>query len=225
MDRLSEAGSLNGMRLAPGLPKWERSQAEDVVSIVHMLDAIGQLDRIRPLFIDRADDPFTPGATEADPREEPLARIRRALNVETLPPRPEDAGLFQIWDFDSAGFAIEGYDVMASGLLWSPGYPITLSVGDATLDVQIIADALQIAAGETRLRIAPDMMRSAIADRLAAVENQPGSDRPAFLVELTVDGKRLGLLFNSLAGKMTADRISISGGHFALLLRREDWTD
>ena len=87
------------------------------------------------------------------------------------------------------------------------------------------ADALQIAAGDTRLQITPDMLRSAIAKRLAAVESQPRPERPPFLVQLTVDGKRLGLLFDTLAGKMTADQISISGGRFALLLRREDWPD
>jgi hypothetical protein len=45
------------------------------------------------------------------------------------------------------------------------------------------------------------------------------------LVELTINGRRVGLLFSRLGGKMSPDSLSVSYGDFALLLRREDWPD
>jgi hypothetical protein len=224
IERLSAAGLLDGPRLSPGLPKWERSEAEDVLSIVEMLHFIGQLDDIRPLFTDRTDDPFTPHPGDADSREAVVARVRQILNVATLPPRPNEAADFNINDFASGSLAIGGYDVIAAGLDWATA-DTTLATDGTTLRVRIIGSVLEISVGAAGLRITPDMLRSAITERLAAVETQPGLGRPPFLVELTMDGRRVGLLFSRLGGKMSADSLSISYGDFALLLRREDWPD
>jgi hypothetical protein len=222
LERLSEAGMLEGPRLAPGLPKWERSEAEDVLSIVEMLDFIGQLDRIRPLFIGRADDPFTAPLGEADSRESVLGRVTQGLNVATLPPRPGEAADFNINDFASGSLAVEGYDVIAAGLDWATG-DRTLSIEGAMLRVRIVGSAVEISVGAAGLRITPNMLRSAITERLDTVENRPNSERPPFLVELNIDGRRVGLLFSRLGGKMSADSLSILYGDFVLLLRREDW--
>lgn len=84
---------------------------------------------------------------------------------------------------------------------------------------------MHIIAGDSRLLVTPEMMRHTITGRLAALEDQSASEAPPFFVELTVDGKRMGLLFDTLAGRVTGEDISISGGSLTLLLRSADWAN
>jgi hypothetical protein len=59
---------------------------------------------------------------------------------------------------------------------------------------------------------------------LETVEKQGAKgERTKLFVEISPQGTRVGLLFNSLSGRLTESEFSIYGGVFDLYLRRSDW--
>jgi hypothetical protein len=63
-----------------------------------------------------------------------------------------------------------------------------------------------------------------VSERLATSANAPPeNERPPFIVELTVDGKRIALLFHVLSGKLDEGQLSLTDGSFDMFLRRADW--
>ncbi len=227
MDRLTEhlahAGVLRDGKVS-GTPEFPRGAAEDVRSIVRVLAEIRQAERLRPLFAGQSDDPFL-GAGDADRRIE-TERIWEALNVKTLPPRPEDVGDFSI-GAGSGAVATDGYDVVVPDLSLTGVRSAQISLGGGLPNVRLRSKGtlVEIKSGDVNLQITAETLRDAFKERIETVETGPeGQAAPPFLVDLQLGRKRVGLLFEFAAGKLTDADMTLSGASFDLLLRRSDWT-
>jgi hypothetical protein len=219
MHDLSESGAVDKGALV-GTPELSYRAAENVRSIVRMLDEIGQLDRLRPLFAGRPDDPFALTEGAVNQQRLKLTRIREVLNVEVLPPSP--VGNFSIGG-NSGGAAIGEYDLIVPGLVLGGEAATVVSIDDVALEVRTNGTTIDIASGESELRIAPNLLRRAFKERISTVETRPQDKRQPFLVELTHDGKRVAFLFERVSGNVTETALTLSGGSFDLFLRRSDW--
>jgi Domain of unknown function (DUF4153) len=222
-DHLIHAGVLGDGKLT-GDPQFSRGTAEDVRSIVRMLAEIRQVDRLRPLFAGRPEDPFL-GAGDADRRIE-TGRIWEALNVKELPPRPEDVGDFSI-GAGSGAVATDGYDVVVPNLSLTGvrSAEVSLDGGLPNVRLQSKGTLIEIQSGDVDLQITAETLLDAFKERVEAVETLPEDQaRPPFLVDLQLGGRRVGLLFQFAAGKLTDLDMTLSGASFDLLLRRADWT-
>jgi hypothetical protein len=194
--------------------------AEDVRSKLQMLDEIGQLYRLRPLFARLPVNPIVPDQDAPDESE--ISGVRQALNVETLPPLPEEVGNFAISNTAGA-VAIAAYDVIVPNLFFSSSQEATATLDGVALQVRCDGSSIEIASGRTVLRITQASLRGPFKERIENVETLAEGDRPPFLVELTLEGKRIALLFRSVSGKLTEGRLSLLTGSYDLFLRRSDW--
>ncbi len=222
MQHLAEAGVLEDGRIS-ATPKFSRGDAEDVRSIVNMLVEIRRTDRLKPFFAGRSDDPF---ATSADfTNWTDRMRLWEAFNVKTLPPTPDEEGNFAI-SAGSGAVTIAGYDLVAPDLALQGIRAADVSLGEGLPTVRLKSDGppVEIQAGEVNLPITPDLLRDAFKARIETIEARPeGETRPPFLVELSLQGKKVGLLFEHASGKLTDDGLTLSSAGFDLLLRRSDW--
>jgi hypothetical protein len=219
MSQLAEAGALSDGALATR-PEFARDVAEDVRSKLQMLDEIGQLYRLRPLFARLPDNPIPSERDVTDESE--ISGVRQALNVETLPPLPEEVGNFAI-SSKTGAVPIGGYDAFVPNLIFASSQENTLTLDGVTLQVRCDGSSIEIASDGTALRITQAVLRDPFKERIEKVETLPEGDRPPFLVELTLEGKHIALLFRSVSGKLTETQLSLLTASYDLFLRRSDW--
>lgn len=219
MVMLTDTGVLEDGRIV-GAPQFSRGAAQDVRSIVRMLVEIKATGRLAPLFSGRPDDPFLVASDSNNWTE--ATRLWAAFNVKEL---PSEEGQFAI----SAGWgtvAISGYDLVAPDISLKGFRAASFSIGDGLADVRLGPEGvlLEIKSGDVTVQVTPDLLRDAIEKRVETVEKPAaGEARPPFLVELSIAGKRIGLLFEHVSGELKDGALTLSSAGFDLLLRSEDW--
>ncbi|MGH6923595.1 MAG: DUF4153 domain-containing protein [Propylenella sp.] len=220
MSQLADAGALSDGALVTR-PEFARDAAEDVRSKLQLLDEIGQIYRLRPLFARLPDNPISSERDVTDESE--ISGVRQALNVETLPPLPEEVGNFAISSNLAGAVVIAAYDVIVPNLFFASSQEATATLDGVALQVRCDGSSIEIASEGTVLRITQALLRGPFKERIDKIETLPESTRPPFLVELTLDRKRVALLFRSVSGKLTEQQLSLLTASYDLLLRRSDW--
>jgi Domain of unknown function (DUF4153) len=223
MRELADAGAIENGVLVDNLT-FSRGAAEDMRSIVRMLVQIRQSDRLAPLFAGRPDDPFREAGSPSYRTE--TTRIWEALNVKELPPLPGDVGRFAVRS-GSGAVSISGYDLVLPSLVLARVDRPAVSVGGGAEALSVRTDTMkvEIAGGGTTFTVDGNVLRDQLQERLDTVETLPDSERPPFFAEVNLDGRRVGLLFRSVDGKITETEVTLTSGVFDLYLRRADWQD
>lgn len=222
MHHLEDAGVLKDGKIGE-TPNFSRGTAEDVRSIIQVLSETRQLDRLRPLFASRPDDPFVVPAGES--RHDRLARIWATFNVKTLPPKPGEEGTFAIRTNQGA-VSIEGYDVVVPdlSLTGQQSGDVTLGEGLPTVRTRSSGALIEIESGGVQHTIGEAALREALRAPIANMETRPADEPiPPFLVDLQLDGRKVGLLFRNATGRLTESSLELSAASFDLYLRRSDW--
>ncbi len=190
-----------------------------------MLAEIRQIDRLRPLFAGRPDDPFL-AAGDADRRIETGRNFWEALNVKELPPDPR-MGRSSRSAQDPGAVTIDGYDLVVPTLSLTGvrSAEVSLDGGLPNVRLQSKGTLIEIQSGDVNLQITAETLLDAFKERVEAVEALPEDRaRPPFLVDLQLGGRRVALLFQFAAGKLTDVRHdAFRRASFDLLLRRSDW--
>lgn len=211
---LNSVGATTGGRIADDLD-LPMEEARRVNSIVRMLDEIHQLDRLRPLFAGRGDDPFL---RNDDERQQAIIRL---LGAEPSREAVSADGSFWIGPATASAIAIEGYDLVLPFLNWTLGQPATeVSSGGLVFRVDTAEDGLTIAAGARRVFIDAARIRTLVESTTRS--EMPPEGVPLPLVALDVDGVEVAILFENLGGR-TGDTFTINAGRFFLYLRAADW--
>lgn len=212
---LAEAGALEEGRLVR-TPELSPEDVRTANSIVRILDSSGQIGRLRPLFAGREDDPF------AASEEERLREITRLLAVDVVPRLPAADGSFWFGPGEPAALRLDGYDLVLPNLTWSLDQPARqVEIGATGFEISTAADGLTIRSGARTVVVPSEELRSTIESLLAAMPTRR-RESAIPLVEVNVDGARIGLLFDSIAGKLD-EKVAVNGGRFLLFLRSSDW--
>ena len=236
---LSASGSSQAHRLADTLeaagfakegqltstPALQRGQAQDAQSVIELLDRIGQLDRLRRLFGGRPDDPFALAGRDANRDGNLSADISRALNVEQLPPEPDTTGVFRIEPGSLGPIDISGFDTVVPRLDWKNGPTAGHSVPGLPVIVELSRDGITLVVPDKRLVFPTGSLRQAIDRRMADQRASPEQPLPPLFLEETVEGHRIGVLFDSASGFSQGDDFRLESGRASLFLRRADWQE
>jgi Domain of unknown function (DUF4153) len=185
---LGNAGALQDGRLKDQ-PTWELPAATDAQSIVYILDRLGQIRRLRPLFEGRSDNPFATALSDVDNQDRYGTRVAKALNVAELPQPVDTSGTFWIAPGQSGAVAFDGYDVVVPALFWGSG--ASRSIGDPALLIEETSAALTIAEGSTRVVVTADALRPAIDERVAAIRKDEKAVQPPLFIKLKINGKAI----------------------------------
>jgi len=190
-------------------------EAWRVNSIVYMLGEIRQLDRLRPLFAGREDDPFVRKESE---REQAIIKL---LGAEPFHEAVAANGIFWIELATASAIEIEGYDLVLPFLNWTTNQPATeFRSGGLVFRVDTAENGLTIAAGGRRVFIDVARFRALVESKVRS--DLPPEGAPLPLVELDVDGVKVAVLFDNLGG-LIGDDVTINAGRFFLYLRSADW--
>ena len=218
IEDLRAAGALdeNGRLKTP--PAWELGPAADVQSIVLLLDQFGQLDRLSPLFEGTANDPYA-----LDRDSDLAARVTVALNVEELPYPEDTSGSFSITSSQVTGaLRLGGYDLLVPDLSWSSR--AVRIVSDPPIQVEMAPSSMNVVLGTERVVITKDLFRPAIDQRVAAIKSAaPGALQPALFADLSVGGRKIGLLIESAYGRSNATEFELGSAWIDLYLNSADW--
>jgi len=217
-ESLRAAGALdeNGRLTAP--PTWEFGPASDVQSIVFLLDQFGQLDRLDPLFEGNSADPFAIG------RDSNLAaRVVAALNVDELPYPEGTSGNFSISSAKVTGVvALGGYDLLVPDLSWSSS--AVRVVTDPPIQVEMMPASMNVVLGAERVVVTKELFRPAIDQRIADINAAaPSAAQPALFADLTVGGRKIGVLIESAYGRSNAKDFELGSAWIDLYLNSADW--
>jgi len=215
-DSLRSAGALDESGRLTALPKWELGPATDVQSIVFLLDELGQLDRLSPLFEGQTDDPF------GDSSSDLATRVVAALNVEKLP-YPEDTnGNFYISSSAVTGaVALGGYDLLVPDLSWASN--ASRSLADPPIRIEMSPAAMNVVIGTERVLVTKDLFRPAIDQRLAAIKAAPEMQQPALFADLTVNGRKIGVMIESASGRSSPAGFELGSAWIDVYLNSADW--
>jgi hypothetical protein len=180
-----------------------------------MLNEIYQLDRLRPLFAGRNDDPF------AHKEDDRWRQIVRLLDAEPLRETVAADGSFWLGPATASAIGIAGYDLVLPFLNWTIGQPATeVSSGGIAFRIETAESGLTIRGGGRSVFVEAARFR-ALVDSMARSE-LPSEGAPLPLVELDVDGVKVAILFDNLGGRI-GDSVTINAGRFFLYLRAADW--
>ena len=221
IQRLESVAALDGGRLRE-TPELPAAAARDIHSIVWLLSEIGQLERLRPLFQGRPDDPFQRAAEAEGSRRDLVAQVHKALGADDIRVALDPSGTFWLDPSGSAAVPIAGYDLMVPALTWNSA-PIRVSLGDADLSVELRPEGIIIGQGAVTVRVPVEELRNGVAEHLQAVEQNARAPRPPPFLEVTVDGRRFGLLLDGVGGQLTETEFRLDSGRLHLFLRRADW--
>jgi len=222
-ETLRSVGALDESGRLRAPPAWEFGPASDVQSIVFLLDQFGQLGRLRPLFEGRADDPFVGGAFVQGARSSDLVwRLVAALNVDELPYPEDTSGSFSLVSSQVTGaVSLGGYDLLVPNLSWSAG--ARRSLNDPPIVIEVTPLSMSIVSGADRAVITKDLLRPAIDQRIAEMKPAPDDLQPPLFIDLTISGRKLGILIESAHGRSNAEEFALETAWFDLLLVSADW--
>jgi hypothetical protein len=222
MHILADAGSLQNGELVAEPVALSADATRSVRTIVPLLGRLGQLDRLQGLFAGRDDDPFAEG------RGGVYDRVANALNARFayMTGQPSDEGFFDISSAEPEAVPIVGYDVAVVDLPFSFASHTVVPLDGTTLRVGSNGRTIVVttADGTTTHSIDSVILRDAIEERLETIETVPVEDRPPFLLELTLEGRKVAVLFKNVGGTIKDSQLTLKTGSFDLFLRSADWT-
>ena len=211
---LAGAGAMQDGRIRDDV-ELPPEEGRRVNSIVRMLDEVDQLDRLRPLFAGRDDDPFVGKESE---REQAIIRL---LDAEPFREAVAPDGSFWIGPATASAVRLEGYDLMLPFLNWTVGQPATgVNSGGIAFTIETAENGLTIRGAGRSVFVESVRFRTVVSSMSRS--ELPPEGAPLPLVELDVDGVEVAILFDNLGG-MTGDNFSINAGRFLLFLRAADW--
>lgn len=217
-DRLAAAGALHDGVLAAA-PALDLKTSLEIQSQLQLLDALGRLDDLRPLFVGRADDPFR----TASPQTQPWQRVAAALGADPRVAGAAVDGAFWVEHGRPEPLRLDSYDLVVPWFEWTVGPPLELVVGGVALRLAISEeDTLVIESSGRRLALTPQRLGRSLDTRIVA---QPGTAAPPLFLEFEIDGARLAVLFDTVSGRAGAGGVDIGGARVILFLRMRDWND
>jgi hypothetical protein len=217
-ETLQSIGALDESGRLKALPAWEFGPASDVQSIVFLLDQLGELGRLRPLFEGRSDDPFTGETASSD-----LAnQVTTVLKVDKLPYPEDTSGTFAVSSNRTTGGVLLGdYDLVVPDIPWNFG--TTRTVSDPPILIEVTPTSMNIWAGEARVVVTKDMLRPAIDRRMAEMKLEPDTPQEPLMADLVIGGRKLGILIKSANGRSNAEAFELGSAWLDLFLVSSDW--
>jgi hypothetical protein len=217
-ETLRSVGALDESGRLRTPPAWEFGPASDVQSIVFLLDQFGEIDRLRPLFEGRADDPFAGGTSSSDLAK----RVTALLKVDKLPYTEDTSGTYTISSNRTNGAVSLGdYDLLVPDIPWSSG--TTRSVIDPPILIEMTPTSMNIVSRAERVVVTTDMLHPAIDRRIAEMKPDPEAPQKPLMANLTVGGRKLGILIESANGRSNAEAFELGSAWFDLYLVSSDW--
>jgi hypothetical protein len=217
-ETLRSTGAVDESGRLKDSPTWTFEPASDVQSIVFLLDTLGQLNRLKPLFEGRADDPFVTGDASSDL----VNRVTVALDVDKLPYPEDTSGTFSLASNQVTGSVpLGGYDMLVPDLSWRSGAERSLT--DLPVLVKMTPSSMDIVFGTERVAITKDLLRPAIDQRIATMKSAPDILQPPLMVDLTIGGRKLRILIESASGRSNDNEFELGSAWFDLYLVIADW--
>lgn len=228
----SQMSRLTGLLAADGLlqdgrlaspPSFDYATAQDVQSIVVLLNNIGQIERIRPLFEGHAANPFEAAHAATGKRPDLSLLVQKALDADRAPIPLDRSGAFWLDASASAAVPIDGFDLVVPGLVFDRRSASTVAIPDLGMQLSLTAEGIALSGSSGRVLLAQADLRHAAEERLERMTLSPeGRLPPVFLTE-EMGGRRVGVLIQSLSGQITGKDFRLDGGRVDLFLRRADW--